>query len=188
MTSINFTLAEAISLYTSMFRDITAFSLITAAVVIYTILVLINIDNKEMNYVFIGLNVIILIFLFANHGMDTINNIDSFFNTNVLKNLYFYYFNTMFMLCLVTSILRNKRIEKSIKSMVIVVYGVSLINLFLVLYMSYVVNNNVIYILGNTFPMFYFGNISNIVIYGILLLYFLVAYKKVRKHRFSPQN
>lgn len=188
MTSIDFTTLEAVKLYTDMFLNISAFGLIALATTIYIVLLIINIDRKEMNYVFIGINAIIFMILVINYGYDTINNIDSFFNTNILKNIYFYYFNSMFVLCFVTSVLKNKRIEKSIKIFTIVVYGVSLVNLLLTLYMSQIVHNNTLYILGNTFPMFYFGNITNFVIYGILLLYWAFAMKKVRKHRFSPQN
>lgn len=171
-----------------MFLNISAFGLITLAVIIYIVLLIINLERKEMNYVFIGVNAIIFLVLAINHGFDTINNIDSFFNTNILKNIYFYYLNSMIMLCLVTNALRNKRIEKSVKVFTIIIYGVSLINLFLVLYMSQIVHNNTILILGNTFPMFYFGNITNFVMYGILVLYWAFVMKKVRKHRFSPQN
>ncbi len=188
MTNINFNLSEAVNLYTNMFLNISAFGLITLAVAIYVFLLIINIERKEMNYIFIGVNTIILLFLAINYGIDTLDNMGSFFNTNILKNIYFYYFNSMFMLCLVTSTLKNKRIEKSIKVFTIVIYGVSLVNLLLVLYMSQIVHNNTMYILGNTFPMFYFGNITNFVMYGILLLYWMFVMKKVKKHRFSPQN
>lgn len=185
MTSYNFSVSDAFNLYIKMFTNISALVLIAAVVIIYCVILLVNIKKSSMNYIFIIFNILVLLFLIANYGNDTLNNIDSFFDTNILKNIYFYYFNSMIYLCMSTSILKSKRIEDSIKSTSIFLYGITLINLLATLYMSYIVHNEALYVIGNTYPMYFFGNITMFLTYGLWLLYWLFVMKKVRKHRFE---
>ena len=60
MTSINFTFTDAISLYTKMFSNISAFTLIALAFVIFTIILMVNIDNSRMHFIFSALNILLI--------------------------------------------------------------------------------------------------------------------------------
>ena len=89
----------------------------------------------------------------------------------------------IFALFLICGIYRSSRFEKSIKYITSFFYTVILINLFIMLFMSDALHNEMLLILGNTYPMIYFGNIAAMIMYGLLLLYWLFVIPKRRKRR-----
>ena len=51
------------------------------------------------------------------------------------------------------------------------------------IYISNYLQNVMIYVVGNTYPMVYFGNIISFILYGIILLYWIIFMKKKKIHR-----
>ena len=115
--------------------------------------------------------------------MGILDHIDSFFSLTVLKNVYFYLANMIVALTLISGVYRSERFEKSIKYMVSVFYLVILINLYIMLFMSDALNHSMILILGNTYPMIFFGNIAACLMYLLLFAYWLFVLPKKKKRR-----
>jgi hypothetical protein len=183
LTSINFTMKDAINLYARMITHIEALPFIALIAIIFVVIVTINLDNKNMRFLYLGMNLLLIVYIIFRFGMGILNHVDSFFSLTFMKNVYFYLANMVFALILICSIYRSARFEKSIKYMVSVFYLVILINLFIMLFMSDALSNNMVLILGNTYPMIYFGNIAAALMYGLLILYWLFVLPKRKKHR-----
>ena len=183
LTSINFTVSDAIKLYTRMITHIEALPFIALIAIIFAIIVAVNVDNKNMRFLHYGMNLLLIIYIIVKFGLGIVDHMDSFFSTKVLGNVYFYLANMIFALFLISGTFRSARIEKSVKYVVSVLYAIILINLFIMLFMSDALYHNVTLILGNTYPMIFFGNIAAVLMYVLLGLYWLFVLPKRKKHR-----
>lgn len=183
MISFNFTVANALDLYTRMFANFPAFPILAITALVFVIVIAFNLENKSTHFLFYGLNIILIGIICWTHGMNILNNIDSFWGVNLFKNVYFYLANMVLALILITIILRNNKLDKGIKYITIVFYYLILVNLLLMLYMSNYLQNIMLLVVSNTYPMIYFGNIVAFVMYAVLIIYWLFFMKKVKKHR-----
>lgn len=183
MTSINFNVADAFSWYLTMMGDGVAFTCFAIVSLIFTILIAFNADNKNANFLVIGLHAIIILIICWMHGRNIISNIDLLFKGNLLKNIYLYLVNMIVSLILIASIYKSKTIDKSFKYIVLFIYYFLLLNLLFSIYMSNYLQNVMLLLLVNIYPMVLVGNILSFVLYGLFIIYILFYSKKKKKHR-----
>ncbi len=183
MIGFNFTITNALELYTRMFANFPAFPMLAITALIFIIVITLNLDNNNTHFLYYGLNIILIGIICWTHGMNILNNIDSFWGVNLFKNVYFYLANMVLALLLISLILRNRKLDKGIKYITIVFYYLILVNLLLMLYMSNYLQNIMVLVVSNTYPMIYFGNMIAFVMYIALILYWLFFKKKIKKHR-----
>ncbi len=183
MIGFNFTITNALELYTRMFANFPAFPMLAITALIFIIVITLNLDNNNTHFLYYGLNIILIGIICWTHGMNILNNIDSFWGVNLFKNVYFYLANMVLALLLISLILRNRKFDKGIKYITIVFYYLILVNLLLMLYISNYLQNIMVLVVSNTYPMIYFGNMIAFVMYIALILYWLFFKKKIKKHR-----
>ena len=63
MASVNFSYANAFELYTRMFSNISAFSLIALALLFFIIILMVNIENRNMHFIFTALNTLLVLYI-----------------------------------------------------------------------------------------------------------------------------
>ena len=146
----------------NLFEYVNFSPLVALALLLFVIMIMININNRNMYFIFTGLNIIIILFIIWNHGINIIDNIDSFWNANIFKNIYFYLTNMIVSLLVVTSILQSKQYDNSVKYIVMVLYYFLLVDIVTMLFTS--------------------DALKKIVLI-IILIYILCFKKKVSKHR-----
>lgn len=183
MINFNFTITNALELYTRMFVNFPAFPILAITALIFILVITFNLDNKNTHFLFYGLNIILIGIIVWTHGVNILNNIDTFFGANLFKNVYLYLTNMVLALIFISIILHNSKLNKNIKYIIIIFYYLILVNLLLMLYMSNYLQNIMILVISNTYPMIYFGNITAFTMYIVLIIYWLFFKKKVKKHR-----
>lgn len=183
MINMEFTTLQALTTYIEMFSNFKYFPILALAALVFVIAVALNLKSNNSRILFLGLNIILAIIICFTHGINIINNIDTFFETNILKNVYFYLANMVICLIIISSSLKSKRIELSCKYLICVLYYFLLLNLIHMLYVSNYLKNIMLLVMPNTYPMVYFGNIVAFLIYALLILYWLFFMGKKKKHR-----
>lgn len=182
MTHTNFDIADCFHLFFKQMKNISAYPLILLLTIVYTIILIVNFKNKKMHismYILHGLLILIICVFF---GSKIINNIDTFFRSDFIKNTYFYLFNMIISILLITRIIVSKRLKDIIKYICLLPYSLIMFFLLLFMYMSNVVNYNMLYIFGNTYPSVYFGNIISLILYIITFISWLfIIIKKYKK-------
>lgn len=186
MMYTSYTLTDSISLLIKQFLNIDAFPLIALAVLIYVIIVTANLKNTSMKYLPYWFNLLIIGFILFKNGGEVINNIDSFFNGNPLKNIYFYLFNMIIALLMIANVLTNNKNSTPLKGITLVLYYFILTHLLLMLYVSNYLNNILLLVSGNTYSLIYPGNLLALVMYGVLIINWLFFSQKTKKHRLGP--
>ena len=180
MVSVNYSLGKALTRYIELSKDFSTLSIFAFIGLIFVLLIAINIENKNANFIFYGLNITLIVIIAFTYGLKILDNIDSFFNVDLYKNVYFYLANMVISLLLITSIYKSKCIDKRVKYIIMVFYYLTIVNLLFMLYISNYLQNVMLYVIGNTYPMVYFGNIVSFILYGIIFLYWFFAMKKKR--------
>ena len=181
----NYSIANAIELYTKMANNYTTFAVFALVCLIFVGILVFNVENKNTYFLFYALNLILVGIILWTHGINIVNNIDSFLTVNLYKNVYFYLANTVLSLIIITRVLSSNRKPKSLKYLIFLFYYLILTNLLFMLYISNYLQNIMLLVIGNTYPMVYFGNILSFIMYIILIIYLLFFSKKVKKHRFG---
>ncbi len=181
----NYSISNALELYTKMANNFSTFSIFAIVCLIFITIILINIDNKNTNFLYYALNLILIGIIIWTHGLNIINNLDSFLNINLYKNIYFYLANMVLSLIIITKVLSSNRNPKELKYIICFFYYLLLTNLLFMLYISNYLKNIMLFVIGNTYPMVYFGNILAFIMYIMLIAYLLFFSKKVKKHRFG---
>ncbi len=134
---------------------------IIISIIILTVLLILNKDNKKTNYIVTIINSVFIIIISIYYLKDIIN-----FNfSNPLNNIYFYFFNSIIYL-IINSIVCFKNKYKKTNY---IIYALSLINLLFSLFMTHYLNNNTLIVIGNIYPMIKFGNIIYIIYYIYLI-------------------
>ncbi len=182
MTHTNFDIADCFNLFFKQMKNISAYPLLLILTIIYIIILIVNFKNKKMHismYILHGLLILIICIFF---GSKIINNIDTFFKSDFIKNTYFYLFNMIISIMLSTKVIVSKKINDTIKYICLVPYSLIIFFLLLFIYMSNIVNYNMLYIFGNTYPSVYFGNIISIFLYIIIFVSWLfIIIKRYKK-------
>lgn len=183
MTSVNYSLGNALNRYFELSKDFGSFLIFAVVCLIFVTLVIVNIDNKKADFIFYGLNITLIGIIIYTYGLKILDNIDSFINLDLYKNIYFYLTNMIISLLLISRVYSSKRIEKVFKRIVMIFYYLTIVNLLFMIYISNYLQNVMIYVVGNTYPMVYFGNIISFILYGIIGLYWFIFMKRKKVHR-----
>lgn len=183
MPRLDYTFTDALSRYITMAFDFKTFSIFAIAGLVFVLLIAFNIENKNANFLFYGLNIILLGLIVYTNGLDIINHFDTLFSGNILKNMYFYLFNMFVALIVISKIYSSKRVSNSYKYMVLTLYYFLIVNLFFMIRVSNYFNNIKLLVIGNVYPMVYFGNIVCFIVYGSIILNWLIIMPKKKKHR-----
>ncbi len=154
--SINYSFLETLNMLKNTFKYGIMISLIISSIIFITLLIL-NKDNKKIKYVIYFINVILicLICYYYLKGIITFN-----FN-NPINNIYFYFFNSIIYL-IIMSLVNSKIKYKKINY---ILYGLILIGLLFALFMTHSLNNVTLIVLLNIYPIIKFGNIIYIIYY-----------------------
>ena len=158
--SLNYNIIETFKLLLKSFKyDI--FIALIIGMIILVILLMLNKNNKKINYLISVINLILIIII----SIYYIKDIISFKFSNPINNIYFYFFNSIIYLIIMSIVLNNKY-----KKINYIIYGLSLINLLFALFMTHYLNNQTLIVIGNIFPMIKFGNIIYIIYYIFLIV------------------
>ena len=154
--SINYSFLETLNMLKNTFKYGIMISLIISSIIFITLLIL-NKDNKKIKYVIYFINIILicLICYYYLKGIITFN-----FN-NPINNIYFYFFNSIIYL-IIMSLVNSKIKYKKINY---ILYGLILIGLLFALFMTHSLNNVTLIVLLNIYPIIKFGNIIYIIYY-----------------------
>ena len=165
--SLNYNILESLKLLINCFKyDI--FWCLLIGVIIFTIILIINKDKKYINYIILGLNILIILLICYYY----INDIISFKFSNPINNLYFYMFNTIiyFIIMYIINIKTNYKIFNYM------FYSLSLLNIGYSIFMTHYLSNISILVIGNIFPIIKFGNILYFIYYLLITIKFIYKY------------
>lgn len=183
MPRLDYTFTEALSRYVALAFDFKTFAIFAIAGLVFVLLIAFNIENKNANVLFYGLNILLLGIIAYTNGLDIIDHFDTFLSSNIFKNMYFYLFNMFICLIVISRIYASKRVTTGFKYMILVLYYFLIVNLFFMIRVSNYFNNIKLLVIGNVYPMVYFGNIVCFMVYSLIILNWLVIMPKKKKHR-----
>ena len=158
--SLNYNIIETVKLFKNAFKYNMFYSIILSSILLVIILI-INKDKKIINYIILGLNIILITLI----NYYYISSILTFKFSNPINNMYFYFFNCIIYLIVMT-ILNFKTKHKKLNY---VFYGFVLINLLYSLFMTHYLGNIELIIIGNIFPMIKIGNIIYFIYYILMI-------------------
>ena len=159
--SLNYNIIDTFKLLKDSFKYNIFYSIIIVSILLVMILIL-NKDKKITRYLVLGINILLIILI----GYYYIKNILTFKFSNLINNIYFYFFNTIIYLIII-SIMNFKTKYKKTNY---VFYGLSLINILYSIFMTHYLSNINLIVIGNIFPMIKFGNILYFVYYILLVV------------------
>lgn len=158
--NLNYNIIDTFNLLLNAFKYNIFISIIISSIILVIIL-MINKDNKIFNYIVLGINMVLIILI----GYYYIKSIITFKFNNPINNMYFYFFNSIIYLIIMT-ILNFKTRYKKVNY---IFYGLILINLLYALFMTHYLNNIELIVIGNIFPMIKLGNIIYFIYYILVL-------------------
>jgi hypothetical protein len=135
---------------------------IIISMLIMVILLILNKDNKKTNYIISTINLILIIIICIYY----IKDIFSFKFSNPINNIYFYFFNSiiyLIVMSLVTYKIKYKKVNY-------IIYGISLINILFSLFMTHYLSNQTLIVIGNIYPMIKLGNIIYVGYYIFIVI------------------
>lgn len=138
------------------------FIAIIISMIIFVILLILNKDNKKTSYVVLTINLVLTIVI----SIYYIKDILTLKFSDPINNIYFYFFNSIIYL-VIMSVISFKTKYKKINY---IIYGLSLINLLFSIFMTHYLSNQTLIVIGNIYPMIKFGNIIYIIYYVSLLI------------------
>lgn len=159
--SLNYNIIDTLKLLKDAFKYNVFYSIIISSILLVILLIL-NKEKKIINYVVIGINIILISIICYFY----IKDIFVFNFNNPINNIYFYFFNSIIYL-MVMAIINFKTKYKKINY---IFYGISLINILYSLFMTHYLGNIPLIVIGNIFPMIKFGNIIYIIYYILLII------------------
>ena len=162
--SLNYNIVETIKLLSNSFRYDIFISIIISSI-LFVIVLIINKDKKIFNYIVLFINILLIVFI----GGYYIKSILAFKFNNPINNMYFYFFNSIVYLIIMTIL----NFREKYKYINYIFYGILLINLLYSLFMTHYLNNAELIVIANIFPMIKFGNIIYL-IYYILYIYLYI--------------
>ena len=162
--SLNYNFIDTLKLLLDSFKyDI--FIAIIISMIVFSIILILNKDNKKTNYIVSLINLILIIIISVYYIKDII----TFKFSNPINNIYFYFFNSIIYLIIMSIILFKTKYKK----VNYIFYGLSLINLLFSLFMTHYLNNVTLIVIGNIYPMIKVGNIIYIVYYIFMCITFV---------------
>lgn len=167
--SLNYNIIETLKLLKNAFKYDIFYSIIISSILLVIILIF-NKDKKITKYIVIGINIILILLI----GYYYIDKVFSFEFSNPINNIYFYFFNSIIYL-IIMSIVNFKTKYKKTNY---IFYGIVLINVLYSLFMTHYLYDVSLVVIGNIFPMIKFGNIIYFIYYILLLILLIKSIKK----------
>ncbi len=159
--SLNYNIIETLKLLKDAFKYNIFYSIIISSI-LSVILLILNKEKKITNYLVMSVNIMLVSIICYFY----IKDIFRFNFNNPINNIYFYFFNSIIFLIIMTIINFKMKYKKANY----IFYGVSLINILYSLFMTHYLGNFPLIIIGNIFPMIKFGNIIYFVYYILLII------------------
>lgn len=181
ITYADYTLAEIFSNYQSLISNYPIIIYIVVASLLFGIIVLINNPSSTSFVLTLTAWVGSIIGIFAFRKTDMINEITSIFNVHFYENIFFYYWNTIVGLLLMHMVIHNTKKSNLTKFIAMIFFCFSISNLVFSLYISSVVGNDLLMVVGNIAPMIVVGNIIIFIFYLYLFIYKVVEFFKGKK-------
>lgn len=160
--SLNYNIIDTFKLLINAFKYNIFYSIIIGSI-LFVIILILNKDKKIIKYIILGLNIILITLI----SYYYIKSILTFKFSNPINNMYFYFFNSIIYLIIMT-ILNFKTKYKKINY---IFYGLVLINLLYSLFMTHYLSNVEIIVIGNIFPMIKIGNIIYLIYYIVMIIF-----------------
>ena len=181
ITYADYTLAEIFANYQSLIANYPIIVYILVASLIFGILVLVNIPNSTAFGLTLTAWISVFIGIFVFRKMDMINEITSIFNIHFYENIFFYYWNAIIGLLLMHMVIHNTKKTYLTKFITMIFFCLSISNLIFSLYISHVVGNDLLMVVGNIAPMIVVGNILIFIFYLYLFIYKVVEFFRGKK-------
>lgn len=170
--SLNYNIFETFKLLLDCFK----YDMFIAILISSVLFIVLMLFNKKDKYIVLGINLILVILI----SYYYINDILTFEFNNVINNMYFYFFNSIIYLIIMTVF----NFKFNYKKINYIFYGLSIINILYSIFMTHYLNNIKIIIIGNIFPMIKFGNIIYFIYYIIIII--IILRKAIK--RFLTKN
>lgn len=164
--SLNYNFVETLKLLLNSLKYSVMIAIIIS-MIIFTILLIINKDNKKTNYIVSIINLILIIII----GIYYLKDIIRFNFNDPFNNIYFYFFNSIIYL-IIMSLISFKTKYKKINY---IIYGFNLINILFSLFMTHYLSNSTLIVIGNIYPMIKFGNIVYVIYYIFVCINFIIG-------------
>ena len=146
---------------------------IIISMIILVILLILNKDNKKNNYIVLTINLILIIIILIYY----IKDIFTFNFSNPINNIYFYFFNSIIYLIIMSLVI----FKTKYKNINYIIYGFNLINLLFSLFMTPYLSNQTLIVIGNIYPMIKFGNIIYIGYYVFISIIYIIKIVNKKK-------
>jgi len=167
--SLNYNIIETLKLLKYAFKYNIFYSIIISSILLVIILIL-NKEKRVTNYILMGLNIILISIICYFY----IKDIFTLKFNNPINNIYFYFFNSIIYLIIMTIVNFKTKYKKTNY----IFYGISLVNILYSLFMRYYLGNISLIVIGNIFPMIKFGNIIYFIYYILLIINFVRVFDK----------
>ncbi|MBE6139083.1 MAG: hypothetical protein E7174_01060 [Firmicutes bacterium] len=159
--SLNYNIIDTFKLLLNAFKYNIFYSIIIGCILLVIVLIL-NKNKRIIKYVVLGLNIVLINLI----GYYYIKSILTLKFSNPINNIYFYFFNSIIYLAIMTII----NFKTKYKNTNYIFYGLVLINLLYSLFMTHYLGNINLIVIGNIFPMIKLGNILYIIYYILLMV------------------
>lgn len=178
ITHVDYSLIEAIMQYKDLVINHSFIFYLLGALIVFGFLIFINLNTKTSFIITLLSFIVVVGATFWYRGLDMFNHIDSIFNLNFYQNIFFYYWNVIIG-TLIMHIVINGKSNSTTKKIVLLFYVLTIANVAYSFYISSVVFNEYILVLGNIAPIIILGNVLLFITYFYLIILKLVeAYKK----------
>lgn len=171
---LNYNISKTFKMFIDLVVNYTFLKSLIVGLLLFCILVLINNKSDKTKYIVFALNLLIIISIMDYYGSNLFECFDHYLN-----NIYGYYLNSIIFL-IVISILYLKKVI-NIK-LLIPFYYISLVNILFSLFMTYYLKNNVLFVIGNIYPMIKFGNYIYIIFLVFILGIFICRSIRSKKY------
>jgi len=184
-----YSLTEAIADYLQLISNYPVFYFLLIAAVVFCILIMVNFNEPTAFYITLFAFLLLIVVTFYFRRLDMFEHIDSIFSWNFIKNMYFYYWNTIVAFLVVHATLSSKRRGMGTKLFTALIYVMLVTNVVYSFFITEAMQNVPLLVLGNISPMILIGNLLAIGMYIFLIIVKFIAFirpedKLVEKRRF----
>jgi len=179
ITYIDYSISEALTYFKTLIINYPVIYYILGALVIFGILILINLGTRNGFIMTFISWIISLILIFYYRGLDMISYIDTIFNIHFYQNIFFYYWNVVVGILIMHFVINSKN-DKLSKTFVVISYVLTITGVVYSFYISNIVSNNLMLVVGNIAPIIILGNILLFITYLYLIILKIVEACKRR--------
>lgn len=178
---LEYTIVDSFEYYVKLISEYSLFPYIIVASVVFAILIHINFGTGAAFYLTLVAWLLLIITTFYFRGLDMINHIDSIFSFTFYRNIFFFYWNSILGMFVIHKCLNSNQLLKATKQIILLFLILVLTNVIFSFYITGVVGNSLLMVLGNIYPMIIIGNIILVILYLYLIIYKIVSIVKNKK-------